>query len=45
MVGSRVSHHETFVADDAGQDGWLFDGPLADICPIFIALGVLLLGM
>ena len=44
-MGSWVLHDQTLITSNAWQDGRLFNRPLANVCPIFIALGVLLLGV
>lgn len=45
MVGRPVLHDEALVAHDSGEDGGLFDGPCANVCPLLIVfLGILLLG-
>jgi hypothetical protein len=43
MVGSWVLEHQTLVANDAWENLRLFDRPLANIGPVFVALRVLLL--
>ena len=45
MMSSRVLHDKTFVALHASVDSWLLYGPLSNVRPILVALGVLLLGM
>jgi hypothetical protein len=45
MMSSRILHHETLVARDAGENLGLFNRPLSNICPVLFSLGVLLLRM
>lgn len=37
MMSSLVLEHKTFVAVDATEHTWLFDGPVANVSPLFLA--------
>lgn len=43
VVSGLVLEHETLVAFNGTQDGWLLDGPCANVCPFFLC--VLLFGV
>lgn len=43
VVSSGVLKNQTLVASNAREDVWLLDRPLANVGPVFLALGVLLL--
>lgn len=45
MVSSWVLDNKTLVAFNGQELRWLLNGPLANVCPVFFALGVLLLGL
>jgi hypothetical protein len=43
VVSGRVLNNKTLVALNTLEDGGLLNGPLADVSPVFIRLGVILL--
>jgi hypothetical protein len=45
MMSCRVLHNETLVTFNAFEYMGLLNGPLADIRPFFVGLGVFLLGV
>jgi len=45
MVSSRVLDHKTLVAQDAWEDGGLFNRPFSNIGPVLVTFGVFLLGV
>ena len=45
MMGGRVLDDKTFVAIHARIDSWLLYGPLSDISPVLVTLGILFLGV
>jgi hypothetical protein len=45
MMGGRVLDDKTFVAIHARVDGWLLYGPLSDVSPVLVTLGILFLGV
>jgi hypothetical protein len=45
VVSSRILDNKTLVTLDTLEDGRLLDGPLANVGPILIGFGVLLLGV
>jgi hypothetical protein len=45
MMGGRVLDDKTFVAFHTRVDSWLLYGPLSDVSPVLVTLGILLLGV
>jgi hypothetical protein len=45
VVRSGVLQHQTLVALNALEDGGLLDGPLSNVGPVLLRLGILLLGV